>query len=72
MSKGQSKSAPMKAHSEELINKDDKSNTEQAAEEIKGSDADIDQSVGIDEQADIKEVEKQISGSDADSAKARP
>lgn len=30
MSKGQNKSAPVKAHSEELINKDDKSNTEQA------------------------------------------
>lgn len=41
---------------------------EQTAEQIKGSDADIDRSVGFDNQPDVKDTAKQIKGSDADSA----
>jgi hypothetical protein len=38
----------------------------EAAEQIKGSDADMDQTVGYDNQPDSTAAEKQVKGSDAD------
>ncbi|WGQ10679.1 hypothetical protein QG516_03295 [Pedobacter gandavensis] len=67
MSKGQNKSTALKVHPQD-INNDRRSTSEQAAEEIKDSDADMDQGEAFDDQVTVQEAEKQIRGSDADSA----
>lgn len=46
----------------------DQPKVKQTAEQIKGSDADIDRRVGFDDQPDVKQTAKEINGSDADSA----
>ncbi len=41
---------------------------EEAAEQLKGSDADVDRSVGFDDQPDLEETKEQLKDTDADSA----
>lgn len=45
---------------------DSQTSAEEVAQQQKGSDADVDQSVGFDHQSDVKEAAEQARGSDAD------
>lgn len=57
----------IKDNPEIAIPEDDQPSAEEAAEQLKGSDADVDHSVGYDDQPETKETESQKKGSDADS-----
>lgn len=51
---------------EDAVPKDDQPSSEEAAEQVKGSDADVDQHVGFDDQASSEEAADESRGSDAD------
>ena len=56
----------IKDHPEANMPSDDQPSSEEAAEQLKGSDADVDQNVGYDNQPDSTQVQEQTKGSDAD------
>ena len=52
------------------MNKDNNQRiAEETAEQLKGSDADVDRSVGFDDQPNLEETKEQVKDTDADSAK---